>query len=218
MLMGDDRMVLGVGINDMPRGWLNNEHNKRIYETWRGMLQRCYNKDYQAKCKTYKGCSVCNKWLKLSGFVEDLPLIEGYEYWLKHPNERIALDKDIKSNGNNKEYCLEQCKFVSNSENVKQANKTRDYKNMEGDNNQGAKALSKRIIAINIQTKEIFIFNSTREAERELSQKYNIKFNHTSISQVCRYNKGELTKEGWSITQHRGFNFFFEQDYKGEFK
>ena len=211
-------MVCNKGVNDMPRGWLNDKHNRRIYETWRGMLERCYNEQYQSKHTTYKGCTVCNEWLKLSGFVKDLPLIEGYNYWLSHPYERVALDKDIKSGGTNKEYCLEQCMFVANAENARQANSTRDYREMEGSNNQGAKALSKRIIAINIQTNEMFVFNSTREAERELSCKYNIKFSHSSISQVCKCNRGELTKEGWSITQHKGFNFFFEQDYKGECK
>ena len=34
------------------------------------------------------------------------------------------MDKDIKSNGKNKCYCLEECVFITNEENAKQARKT----------------------------------------------------------------------------------------------
>lgn len=208
--------VEGVGINDMPYGWTTkSELNRRIYGCWRGFLHRCYNKKYQKKYPTYKSCYVCDRWLLLSNFVEDIVKIEGYKYWLEHPNERVALDKDIKSNGNNKCYCLEQCMFVAIETNTKQANDTRNYEEMKGSNNRGAKKLSKRIVAINLETKEVFYFNSTREAERELTSKYGIKFNHSLISQVCNYHIGKEIKNG-NKTHHREFDFFFEEDYKGE--
>ena len=124
--MGKHGIVYGKGINDMERGWRKaNEWNQRIYQVWQNMILRGTTK-FQETYPTYKGCTVCDRWLILSNFVEDIKLIDGYEYWLNHPNERVALDKDIKSNGKNKEYSLENCMFVSASENSKQANATRD--------------------------------------------------------------------------------------------
>lgn len=112
------------GVNDMPRGWIvESEWNKRVYQLWMNMLVRCYNKKYHEKQPTYIECEVCERWLYLSNFVEDIVKIDNYEYWLSHPNERVALDKDIKSNNQNKCYCLEQCQFITIEENTRQANK-----------------------------------------------------------------------------------------------
>lgn len=120
-------MIYGVGINDMPRGWCSeNELNKRIYNCWHHMLQRCYDNKTIDRQPTYKDCYVCDRWLLLSNFVEDIRFIDNYKYWASHPNERVALDKDIKSNGANKCYCLEQCMFVTLKENTRQAVKNRD--------------------------------------------------------------------------------------------
>ena len=121
-------MVHGVGINDMPYGWRKeSELNYRIYDGWKHMLERCYSEKYQEKFPTYKGCYVCERWLRLSNFVEDISKIDNYELWINNPKKYIALDKDIKNNGNNKCYCFEQCMFVTNEKNVKQSNKTMDY-------------------------------------------------------------------------------------------
>ena len=128
-------MVAEKGIYDMPRGWRTaNELNKRIYQTWSNMIKRCYSERLHEKNPTYKNCYVCEKWLKLSGFVEDIEQIDGYELYKNNPNHFITLDKDIKSDNNNKCYCLEQCTFVRNEENVKQAIKYKNYeyiKNMD---------------------------------------------------------------------------------------
>ena len=125
-------IVCNYGINDMPYGWTReNEYNKRVYQCWHDMITRCYNK----KRKSYKyygeiGCYVCDRWLILSNFIEDIDKINGYELWLNNKNKYIALDKDINSNGNNKCYCLEECQFVKKSTNTKQANKTKKYEYM----------------------------------------------------------------------------------------
>lgn len=118
-------MIFGKGINDMPRGWrLETEINKRIYRCWHGMLKRCYSEKWHEIHPTYKECFVCERWLKLSNFIEDLHKIDNYELWLI--NNNYQLDKDIKSNGKNKCYCLDECMFTTQEENVRQANKTRD--------------------------------------------------------------------------------------------
>lgn len=123
-------------INDMPRGWTKtNELNNRIYEKWWAMFVRCYDENFQKKRPTYKDCYVCERWFLLSNFVEDVSKITNYEYWVQNPNKYICLDKDIKSNGNNKCYCLEECIFIDNDNNIRQANKTRDYSNIKGKNN-----------------------------------------------------------------------------------
>ena len=92
----------------------------REYNLWGGMIARCYG-NYEC-WNTYEDVTVCERWLIFANFLEDLPLIEGYELWLNNPNERIALDKDIKGNGS-KVYCLENCCFVSQSDNSKEVNK-----------------------------------------------------------------------------------------------
>lgn len=153
-------VISNVGINDMPSGWrLKNDKNKRIYTCWSDMIRRCYSEKSLKKNPSYKDCFVCERWLLLSNFVEDIEKIDGYENWLNNPNKRIALDKDIKTNGKNKCYCLENCMFVSQVENTKQSNKTmsRDY--MKGENNcWHGKNLSEEHIA---KRKETVLKNET---------------------------------------------------------
>ena len=141
-------MIFNTGFNDMPRGWKsNNELNYRIYTCWHGMLMRCYCEKYQNKYPTYRGCYVCNRWLKLSNFVEDISKIKNYELWFKNPR-KYALDKDIKSNGINKCYCLEECMFVTNKENTQQAVKTRKYKFTEEHKQNMSKTRKEKGIAV----------------------------------------------------------------------
>ena len=128
-------MVYEHGINDMQYGWAReNEWNKRVYRTWRNMIARCYSEKCHKQRPTYKTCSVCNDWLYLSNFIRDFKLIDGYdeEKFLKG---ELELDKDIKTNGVNKVYSLENCIFISKTENIKQANKTRNNSYLQGENN-----------------------------------------------------------------------------------
>ena len=93
----------------------------REYRVWSGMLNRCYGRDKKPqsyKHSNYEYCTVCERWLCFANFLEDLPLIENYHYWLDHPNERVSLDKDYKQFGlKEKIYSLETCRFVSFEEN-----------------------------------------------------------------------------------------------------
>lgn len=90
----------------------------REYSLWKHMLERCYSGNYP----TYANVTVCDRWLCFANFLEDLPLIENYELWLENPNQRIALDKDLKQVGvENKVYSLDTVKFVTQSENAKEA-------------------------------------------------------------------------------------------------
>lgn len=123
-------MICDIGVNNMSRGWTRaDKWNYRVYVVWRSMIRLCYSEKYHETHPTYKNCTVCERWLKLSNFVEDIVKIDGYNYWLSGFDEKInpyQLDKDIKSGGINKCYSLENCMFVSASENTRQMLKTRD--------------------------------------------------------------------------------------------
>ena len=89
----------------------------REYDLWKHMINRCYSGNYP----TYANVTVCERWLCFANFLEDLSFIENYEWWLENPNQRIALDKDLKQVGiENKVYSLETVMFVSASENSKE--------------------------------------------------------------------------------------------------
>ena len=183
-------MVCGHGINDMERGWrLENEWNNRVYEKWQSMIKRCYSEKVHEKRHTYKNCVVCQRWLLLSNFVEDFKLIDGYNDE-KFLNGELELDKDIKSNGQNKEYCLENCILISKSENSKQATKTRDNSYLysrTGENN----PCSIKIAQYDKKTNELIkIWNSAHEIERKLN------INNGSIIKCCKWFEcGEDLKE-----------------------
>lgn len=126
------------------------EGNKRYreYGVWLNMFVRCYG-DYE-KHYSYKDAIVCERWHCYANFLEDLPLIEGYQFWLEHPNEQIALDKDIKGNGS-KVYCLENCCFVTNSDNSKEVHERFDLNKTS-------------VVGIHKITKERVEFETIKEA------------------------------------------------------
>lgn len=180
-------MVYGMGINDMKRGWTtSSELNKRIYNCWKRMLCRCYCKKNLERNPCYNDCYVCERWLTLSNFVEDISKIDNYEMWLENPNKRISLDKDIKSNGKNKCYCLNECIFVTHYENTKQANKTRDWSNVSGKNNYNYnKGIP--VVQIDKNGSVIRIFEGgTHQAERETGIGY------IGIIMCCNYYKNPI--------------------------
>lgn len=158
-------MVYGIGVNDMPKGWKRKtEWNLRVYTLWRSMLCRCYDKKYHEKFPTYKDCYVCERWINLSNFVEDVTKIENYNLWLENPKKRIALDKDIKVK-NNKCYCLDNCKFVTVYENNKQMISTRNNDYLKGKTNPRAK----KVCQYNLNGDLIKIWDYIREASKELN-------------------------------------------------
>lgn len=143
-------MVYGKGINDMPKNWtVENEWNHRIYQLWVNMLKRCYSEKWHETRPTYIDCTVCERWLTLSNFVEDIVKIDNYDYERFMTGE-LELDKDIKLNGKCKEYSLENCMFVNHVENVRQANATRDYTYLQGKNHPQAKLIVRYDLNMNL--------------------------------------------------------------------
>ena len=197
-------LVQGHGINDMPYGWtVENEWNKRVYQKWYDMIRRCYNEDFHKteNGKCYIGCSVCERWLTLSNFVEDFESIDGYDRE-RFLNGELVLDKDIKSRKRgekNKQYIMIECLLTTQDENTKEAMRTREYHElseehkqklsevMQGENN-GMKGKfgsyhhnSKKVAQYDKQTLELIkIWDSMMDVERELG------INQSNISQCCK--------------------------------
>lgn len=99
--MGKRRLVMGVGINDLPSGAAARGNNT-CYTAWSEMLKRCYSSTYQQKNPTYVGCTVADSWLFLSAF-------RGWVDTQDH--QGMALDKDLLFPGN-KVYSAETCVFM----------------------------------------------------------------------------------------------------------
>lgn len=119
--------VFGIGcLGELPSNVKININGKKMreYTCWQSMLQRCYSAEYQKRYPSYIGCEVCERWRVFANFLEDLPKIEGYQFWRDNPNHRISLDKDIKGDGT-KIYSIETCCFISNADNIKEANNRR---------------------------------------------------------------------------------------------
>ena len=202
-------MICNIGTNNMPKGWIRKtEWNYIVYQTWHNMLTRCYNKKYQEKYPTYKECYVCNRWLLLSNFVEDFKLINGYNE-NKILNHELCLDKDIKSDGKNKEYSLKNCMFVSASENSKQANKTRNNNYLKDENNpmnrddvkekfkggNNPKSVKVAQYEYNTITKQkgnlIKVWDCIADAEKELG------LNNANITACCRKKRKSCGGYAW---------------------
>lgn len=100
--MGKRKIIFGVAHFDINEAYNIDKQTKIAHDVWYNMLQRCYYTKYQESHPTYKGCSVCDKWLYFSNFKKwfDNNYIEGY-----------VLDKDILVNGN-KIYSPDTCCFV----------------------------------------------------------------------------------------------------------
>lgn len=181
-------MVQNHGINDMPKEWrLENEWNKKVYNKWSSMLVRCYSKKFHEKNPTYYNCSVCSDWLKLSGFVKDFSKIDGYDREL-FLSGKLCLDKDIKSNGQNKEYSLENCMLVSIGENSKQSRKTTDYSFMQGENNPSS---INKIAQYDEKHNLIKIWDYIEKASQSLN------IDQGSISKCCKFWDVNCNKEEW---------------------
>ena len=108
-----ERSTFGVGyIGEGKYKVKENGKNTRVYDTWRGMLRRCYDKEFHKKNPTYIDCEVDEDWLNFQNYGkwydENFYEVEG---------ERMALDKDILNKGN-KIYSPNNCIFVPQTINL----------------------------------------------------------------------------------------------------
>ena len=86
-----NKLVYGVGVDDLGGVIFTKSKTPKFYSVWRHMLYRCYSLEYQSRFATYVGCTVCEEWKYLSNFKKwfDENYIEGFD-----------LDKDILVKGN----------------------------------------------------------------------------------------------------------------------
>jgi hypothetical protein len=88
-------------------GKYNKKDYPKIYNTWRHMLERCYDPYFiNYKRITYKDCIVCEEWHNFQNFAKWYE-----ENYYECNNEKMHLDKDILYKGN-KIYSPDYCIFV----------------------------------------------------------------------------------------------------------
>mgnify|MGYP003591723277 CR=1 FL=1 len=98
--------VCGVGYyGDDSQSVRKNKKLSKVKRTWRGMLNRCYNKKEQEKHPAYKDVTVCKEWHNFQNFAQWFE-----ENWKPYMQD-WQLDKDILVKGN-KIYSPETCCFV----------------------------------------------------------------------------------------------------------
>lgn len=96
------RIVCNIG---KIKGKIEKE-DRKIYKTWKNMLNRCYNDDFKRKHPTYTDCYVCEEWHYFDNFKQWY-----YENYYEIEGSIMDLDKDILIKGN-KVYSPETCIFV----------------------------------------------------------------------------------------------------------
>jgi len=89
-----------------------NRKATKCYNTWKCMLERCYDLTCKLKHPTYQDCIVCEEWHNYQNFAKWYD-----ENFYQINNKTMELDKDILVKGN-KVYSPENCIFVSNDINV----------------------------------------------------------------------------------------------------
>ena len=150
-----ERTVYGVGYIGLLADGTRPRTETREYKVWHGMLERCY--DGKERHKTYENCTVAEEWHCYSTFLQDLPFIDGYEYWRDNPRQKIALDKDRRQQGvKNKVYCKYTVEFISQSNNMQEASQRM------------AKEQARPIIATILATGTQIRFDSIRQASKML--------------------------------------------------
>jgi len=99
-----NKLVYGVGVNDLEESIKVDGKFLPVYSAWKSMLQRCYYSGTLQKNPTYQGCTVHPDWHLLSNF----------KVWFDaNHRPRFHLDKDILIQGN-KVYSPETCSYVPN--------------------------------------------------------------------------------------------------------
>lgn len=198
-----NRTVYGLGYNTMSKDIPRDELYKRLYEKWKHMIFRCTEK-FQSKYPTYQGVTCSVEWEDFANFYYDAQHLQGFTYWLEHPNEMIMLDKDTLISGN-KIYSKDTCCFISH------ADSNRDIASRHPEALRKAQSVfiekySQPIILINKYTGEEQFFPSLKECCRVthlnlrhiwmcLSKEEKYKSHKTTHGYIVRYAHEELTEE-----------------------
>lgn len=107
------KSVYGVGylgVGEYKNFTINGDN--KIFKTWQGMLQRCYDEKLHKRYETYVDCTVCEEWHNFQNFAKWYK-----ESYYEIDGEMMCLDKDIIAKGN-KVYSPETCVFVPRTINI----------------------------------------------------------------------------------------------------
>ena len=91
------------------------DYGTKLYNSWRGMKQRCYDKSQRKYNKKYEGIEVCDEWMKYAQFKE----------WALDNGYREGLTIERKNSAGN--YEPSNCEWITKSENSRRRNKQYDY-------------------------------------------------------------------------------------------
>lgn len=79
----------------------------KFYQTWKGVIERCYSSKQYKRGPSYLGCKVCKEWLTFSNFKK----------WMEQQDwEGKHLDKDLLGDG--KLYSPDTCCFLPRNINM----------------------------------------------------------------------------------------------------
>lgn len=173
------KLIFGVGIND-----IYCIDNKKILSTWRSMIERCYDTEYQETRPSYKGCSVCKEWHILSNFKQ----------WYENPEngykDGYHLDKDILVKGN-KIYSPETCCFVPTEINTLLVNS----RSRRGALPVGVTQSGNRYIAKYSRYKRHINIGSFPSPELAFAAYKHARESYIKEVATTYYNRGEITKK-----------------------
>lgn len=122
-----------------------NREDYRFYAIWGDMKYRCNNPN----CKKYnlyggRGIKVCNEWMNYQNFYNDM-----WESYQEHCKQFGVKDTTLDRIDSNKGYSIENCRWATNKEQRINVRNKKSY------------------VAININTKEEFIFNNLTDFCKE---------------------------------------------------
>lgn len=101
--------VYGVGF-----AYKRCKSTSNVYKRWNRMLERCYSKRHKSYYRYGgKGVKVCERWLHLKNFEEDVKKLKNYDKFIENPR-LYSLDKDILGDG--MLYSPETCMFANPKE------------------------------------------------------------------------------------------------------
>ena len=179
-----------------------NGKNKKEFEVWYRMLERCYDPKYQEKHTTYKGCKVEDYLLNFQHMAEWIN-----KNYYEIPDERMHLDKDILCKGN-KIYSRDKCIFVP--EGINKLFTKCD--NARGENPIGVSLTSSgnyQVHCNNRYNKKIYL--GTYNTKEEAFQVYK-QYKEKVIKEVIDSYEGKIPEPFYSKLKTAMYNYEVEID------
>lgn len=126
-LLKGDTMSCGCFHREMSRDMLTTHglSKTRLHSIWAGMLSRCHNEN-QKSYKNYggRGIQVCEEWRKDFKAFYDWAYSVGYnEEFTETGRTKWVIDR-IDNDG---DYCPENCRWITNAQNMDNTRRTRRY-------------------------------------------------------------------------------------------